>query len=1320
MNKTRKTPMMRHLLLTLPCLAAVTARAGVIVRLDAGGLPLGPLATWENVGTYPGDFTSVGQPSVQTVAGVKAVTLGGNADYLVGPIAPDSIGGQNPNRSVEVWAYNPAVADEETLVGWGHRGGPDGTNFSFNYGSNTAWGAGGQWGGGPDIGWNMPGGSPAAGAWHYMVLTYDGNGQPGAGTTRVYSDGVLRNSEFHGNLNTHLGQAILIGGQNQGAGVPGGFNSGLSIARVRIHDTVLTDAEIAAKYQEELKQLFPLAFLTGSKVKDTSTFCFEVTDQLPGSVTVPSSFTVTAGGVRAGWQVIGGEGILNGSITTPAIPVAAGGSATITLKHRYNFEGDLWDGGVIQMSVNGGDFTTVEAGSFTANGYADGTLIGNHVLNGQQAFNAASPGFSSGTYIDSVATVTGIPAGATVRFRFLGAWDEAVTPDGIDWQIVGVKVAAGAATVLDENFASGNGGFTAESTAAGGTWNFISGDQPVLGALQTTKTGSVTTICAPIAWQGGREYVFTIRGKDTAGNDLVYNTKIQTPVAPLAPARDWPITLPGPLGTANSWGVRTFLNDGVFPADNINLMLDFLVNQSADRTPELSPSNVVDTQEPNLNFYDPSTNGANNGVIPSGRPFPGNALSTEMNGGTQRDDNNVISVAHGTIDITETSDYTFNIRGDDGFMFRIKRAEGGAPPKWLAVNGPSQVDSAQQNILFFPNGTGDTNTRAVVTLTPGKYKLEYATWEGGGGFWYQISAAKGFFLNDGDTANWRPVGYVSQCPDPIPYPSMVGNWTVLSTTPAELTQVDLDGADAAVNRAVAADAVAATSSWGQINFFDPQSGGQGRIPGDVPWPRNTEADDNRYAMRMTGTLRIPEAGNYLIGFQGDDGTKITVGGSHNGFSALTENLTGAGIIGRSADVFVNSGSVGAVGNFDGNTSAVFQQDGALAGSTDKAIAVKAADPAKTRVAYTPALNPVADWTAEIWVNPSESAPGSGIVPAGFTCPYSSGNFGDPRSGWLIYMEGTQGWSFRGYQNLGLGTAFQIDTVGLQPQPNTWYHVVGTWESATGTARLFINGVEVGSQTGVTNYVPTSAPGAVNGRLHIGSRADNAFGWSGRADEAAIYPVALSAAQVLSHYENGTDPARIKPYDVLVQEKNPLGYWRLNEAAGKPRTDTGTIFTDVPTGDSSTVGRIFLNAGDYPLSATFWEDGGGSYIEVFATKDAGGGCAPLKILRNGGHPAVQDVSGIALVTTPPAPGPVGGTATATIPPRVNADGTLSLTFPSLATVVYDVQETTDLKSWATVQTVEATGTSTTVNGTVGGSLFVNPSAPRKFYRVVARQ
>ena len=57
-----------------------------------------------------------------------------------------------------------------------------------------------------------------------------------AGTTRVYADGVLLNSEVHGNLNTHDGFPFVIGAQNNDAGTPAGFNQGLSIARVRVHD----------------------------------------------------------------------------------------------------------------------------------------------------------------------------------------------------------------------------------------------------------------------------------------------------------------------------------------------------------------------------------------------------------------------------------------------------------------------------------------------------------------------------------------------------------------------------------------------------------------------------------------------------------------------------------------------------------------------------------------------------------------------------------------------------------------------------------------------------------------------------------------------------------------------------------------------------------------------------------------------------------------------------------------------------------------------------------------------------------------------------
>ncbi len=79
------------------------------------------------------------------------------------------------------------------MVSWGHRGGPDGTNMSFNYGFRGEWGAVGHWGGGgPDLGWvdnNWTAGVPAANKWHHLVYTYDGT------TTRVYSDGLLSNEE---------------------------------------------------------------------------------------------------------------------------------------------------------------------------------------------------------------------------------------------------------------------------------------------------------------------------------------------------------------------------------------------------------------------------------------------------------------------------------------------------------------------------------------------------------------------------------------------------------------------------------------------------------------------------------------------------------------------------------------------------------------------------------------------------------------------------------------------------------------------------------------------------------------------------------------------------------------------------------------------------------------------------------------------------------------------------------------------------------------------------------------------------------------------
>ncbi|MEZ5327160.1 MAG: hypothetical protein R3F19_19090 [Verrucomicrobiales bacterium] len=72
---------------------------------------------------------------VEEIDGVKGVTLDGDSDWYVGPSAPSSVTGAT-SRTIEAWVYNPEIAGEETVFSWGRRGGPDGTNVSFNHGSN--------------------------------------------------------------------------------------------------------------------------------------------------------------------------------------------------------------------------------------------------------------------------------------------------------------------------------------------------------------------------------------------------------------------------------------------------------------------------------------------------------------------------------------------------------------------------------------------------------------------------------------------------------------------------------------------------------------------------------------------------------------------------------------------------------------------------------------------------------------------------------------------------------------------------------------------------------------------------------------------------------------------------------------------------------------------------------------------------------------------------------------------------------------------------------------------------------------------------------
>lgn len=298
---------------------------------------------------------------------------------------------------------------------------------------------------------------------------------------------------------------------------------------------------------------------------------------------------------------------------------------------------------------------------------------------------------------------------------------------------------------------------------------------------------------------------------------------------------------------------------------------------------------AVDSQSPTINFVDPNTNSVNTGTVMNATAFPAN---------TALDDNHFVQVAHTRINITSAGDYTFNARGDDGFLLRV-RAVSGSNPVFRRVSGGGARTMSAPNEMYFPAGTGDSDTRGIITLAAGEYDLDYVHWEGVGGFWYQLTVAEGAFIdNEGvnGTINWVPVGHLASNTVLI-QPSVESQWTV-----------EYASSGTALSNNASAEALLSGASSGLydlLNFNDPQSGGPGRFPGDVAWPGDTAADDNNFAMRATGYLHIEQEGDYLLGFEGDDGGFLEISGSATGFTSLVENATGAGTI-QSTGIYTNN------------------------------------------------------------------------------------------------------------------------------------------------------------------------------------------------------------------------------------------------------------------------------------------------------------------------------------------------------------------------------------------------------------------------------
>ena len=190
-------------------------------------------------------------------------------------------------------------------------------------------------------------------------------------------------------------------------------------------------------------------------------------------------------------------------------------------------------------------------------------------------------------------------------------------------------------------------------------------------------------------------------------------------------------------------------------------------------------------------------------------------------------------------------------------------------------------------------------------------------------------------------------------------------------------------------------------------------------------------------------------------------------------------------------------------------------------------------------------------TFEAWIKPSVAMTGAPNI------PYLT--IGSP-----IYIGVASGILF--YQFSGINLMGPIITDGQ------WHHCVGVFDGITGS--IYVDGKLFGSSSYIRSTI-ISAPAMFARYTTAGTDW-----WNGSIDEVAIYPYALSAAQIQSHY---LARYNVIPdsYPAKVLASQPSNYWRLGELSGTVAKDevggvNGTINGGVTLGQSGIDGSMYFD------------------------------------------------------------------------------------------------------------------------------------------------
>lgn len=317
----------------------------------------------------------------------------------------------------------------------------------------------------------------------------------------------------------------------------------------------------------------------------------------------------------------------------------------------------------------------------------------------------------------------------------------------------------------------------------------------------------------------------------------------------------------------------------------------------------------------------------------------------------------------------------------------------------------------------------------------------------------------------------------------------------------------------------------------------------------------------------------------------------------------------------------NIGSLAAAGNASNDLASitggvVHSIPGAIVGDGDQAVFFDYTE--RAEIPFNAAFNTPnsAPFTVESWIYPVSDQASTGM---GVWCNrYTQG---PTRQGWVMYQRGANvntsgftsgpgvGWEFRMYNNQDTSGHLDV-TSGVPFTLGKWQHVVVVYDPVqvtNATLTIYIDGVPANTNLwaatdGVTpGYFPCLNNNATqpNGppAMSLGGY-NNANGgtygfenpWTGGIDEFAWYNAKLTPAQILAHYQNGTNANRSQSYTSLIQSDHPVVYLKLNERA--PGKDvavnlgdlrggaTGTNTTDVKHPAFSAVAGQVVGAASY--------------------------------------------------------------------------------------------------------------------------------------------